>query len=138
MNIDSINDDNVPFNRAITDTMKILADYLKDPLANVLINLFFMLQTNTNSAKNFLNFQINPFKLKDKKRFKISNKILREAGREKILERIQMLQNQDSNLPNDVLTRILKSYGLQINFQNVKFFLIKIIIQMVKNSIQKQ
>lgn len=41
MNIDSINDDNVPFNRAITDTMKILADYLKDPLANVLINLFF-------------------------------------------------------------------------------------------------
>jgi len=35
MNLDSINDENVPFNRAISDTMIILANYLKDPFANV-------------------------------------------------------------------------------------------------------
>ena len=33
MNSDNINDENVPFDRAISDTMIILANYLKDPIA---------------------------------------------------------------------------------------------------------
>ena len=34
---------------------------------------------------------------------------LRDVGKEKILERIEMFKNQDPNLPDDILTNILKS-----------------------------
>ena len=36
-------------------------------------------------------------------------RFLRDVGKEKILERIEMFKNQDPNLPDDILTNILKS-----------------------------
>ena len=42
MNIDSINDDDAPFNKIITQSMQIVEGYLRDPLSNVKkFNLIF-------------------------------------------------------------------------------------------------
>jgi len=35
MNIDSVNDENAPFNSIITESMKIVETHLRDPLSNV-------------------------------------------------------------------------------------------------------
>ena len=86
MNIDSVNDENTPFNRTITESMKIVEGVLRDPFGN-----------------------INPLKLPAKYRLRKMIKFLREVGKEKILERIEMFKNQDPNLPDDILTNILKS-----------------------------
>lgn len=86
MNIDSVNDENTPFNRTITESLKIIEGNLRDPLGNY-----------------------NPLKLPTKYRLRKMNNFLRGVGKEKILERIEMFKNQDPNLPDDILTNILKS-----------------------------
>ena len=41
MNIDSVNDESVPFNRAISESIKMIQSYLNDPLKTVSLFLFF-------------------------------------------------------------------------------------------------
>lgn len=52
---------------------------------------------------------MNVFKWREVREFKKHVRFLRNTGKEKILERIEMLKNQDPNLPNDILTDILKA-----------------------------
>lgn len=101
MNIDSVNDENTPFNRTITESMKIVEGVLRDPLGN-----------------------FNPLKLPAKYRLRKMNNFLRGVGKEKILERIEMFKNQDPNLPDDILTNILKSNS-KINIKYIQYLIIK-------------
>ncbi len=59
--------------------------------------------------------KINPFRIKDRFKLKQLNKFLRDTGRQKIMERIKMIENKDvTNLPDDILTNILKSCSMLI------------------------
>jgi predicted transcriptional regulator len=61
--------------------------------------------------------KINPFKFKIINEFKVKVRELRRIGREKILERLQAIQNNEQ-LPEDMLTIILKSYSKNANFKS--------------------
>jgi cholesterol 24(S)-hydroxylase len=52
---------------------------------------------------------LNPFNIGKKLKLRRLNGILRNTGREKILERINNFKNEDPNLTNDILGNILKS-----------------------------
>jgi hypothetical protein len=55
----------------------------------------------------------------EKRKIKKMLKILRDNGKEKIMERVNLFKNKDSNLPNDILTNILESYS---NLANTFYF----------------
>ena len=58
----------------------------------------------------------------EKNKFKELIKLLRDTGKDKIMERVNLIKNKDANLPNDVLTNILESYSKSMNF-NTNFLL---------------
>ena len=106
MNIDSVNDENAPFNKTISETLRIVNGLMKDPFGKVNKLLLAIIKYH-NIEK--ISSKLNPFKINEQKRFKKMVKFLRDVGKEKILERIEMFKNQDPNLPDDILTNILKS-----------------------------
>lgn len=55
----------------------------------------------------------------EKRKIKKMLKILRDNGKEKIMERVNLFKNKDFNLPNDILTNILESYS---NLANSFYF----------------
>jgi hypothetical protein len=61
----------------------------------------------------------------EKRKIKKMLKILRDNGKEKIMERVNLFKNKDSNLPNDILTNILESYSNLANtfiFDIIKYY----------------
>lgn len=87
MNIDSVNDENIPFNKTISAVIEMIQNYLFDPFK-----------------------MWNPLRMYEKRKIKKMLKILRDNGKEKIMERVNLFKNKDFNLPNDILTNILESY----------------------------
>jgi hypothetical protein len=59
----------------------------------------------------YFGFKVNVTKFAKIRNVKEKIKFLRDAGRQKLMERIQIMQNSEE-LPNDILTNILKASGL--------------------------
>lgn len=89
MEIDSINNDGNKFNYYIKQILIGLNLLFEDPVKLIKYRL-----TQTNKLKEF----------------KHMIRILRETGRDRILERIKAFKN-DEPLPNDILTSILTNYS---------------------------
>ena len=90
MNVDSINDPNNVFNKQIFETLDGLQDALQDRIMKYKLN----------------------------KRGKIAKyrklvRTLRDVGRQQILNRIEAIKNGEV-LPDDILTAILKNYGMKM------------------------
>ena len=87
MKIDTINNPENKFNDYIFFTLSSMKYFLMDP---------------------FLKYK--PHKMGFIKKHKTEVRYLRETGRTQILKRLEMIKNNEE-LPNDILTSILKSHG---------------------------
>ena len=88
MKIDSVNNPNNKFNDNIYFALSNLTSFLMDP---------------------YIQYKPNKWNFLSKHRQAI--KFLRNTGREQILNRLEMIKN-NQELPNDILTTILKSHGI--------------------------
>jgi cholesterol 24(S)-hydroxylase len=90
MDIDSINNVDSKFSVYITKLTVLLEELVHDPFA-----------------------KINPFQYHKIKQVGHMIEFLRNAGREKLFERFKSLENGEE-LPNDILSNILKSYSTHL------------------------
>lgn len=88
MNIDCISNKNEIFNTYISEILNGVNKVFEDPF-----------------------FRINPYNWKKLKDLKKMIRYLRQVGRDKILERINVYKEQESAEANDILSSILKSYS---------------------------
>jgi hypothetical protein len=100
MNIDSVNNPKNKFNDNIYFALSNLTSFLIDP---------------------YIKYKPNKWSFLNKHRQAI--KFLRDTGREQILKRIEMIK-ENQELPNDILTTILKSHGIDIHLLFLHVFLI--------------
>ena len=59
---------------------------------------------------NFDNFQYRPIKYREVRDFKRIARFVRKIGRDKIMERIKAMENNE-HVPNDILTSILEGFS---------------------------
>jgi hypothetical protein len=110
MNIDSINHIDAVFSQSIKEVMNGYAPLFQDPFIHVCNTCFFLISSFSRGYSSINIFKVNIAKFGKIRRIKEKINFLRETGRQKLMERIQMMQNQEE-LPNDILTNVLKACG---------------------------
>jgi hypothetical protein len=64
--------------------------------------------------------KLKPYKWNFLRKHKKAINYLRDTGRNQLLKRLEMIKNNE-DLPNDILTTILKSHGKLIIFSSDKY-----------------
>ena len=87
MPLDSLNNPNNEFNEHIFNTLSNLNTFFMDPYIKYKPHKWYFMWKNRQSIH-----------------------VIRNIGRKKIMERLEMIKN-NQELPNDILTAILQSHG---------------------------
>ena len=94
MKLDTVNNPDNKFNEYIFFALSNLKCFFMDP---------------------FMKFK--PWKRGFLAKHKHAIEYLRETGRDQVLERLEMIK-KNRELPNDILTTILKSHGINVRLEN--------------------